>query len=73
MKLGVKVSPCLAFLWEMAGMRVILFAAVITALSAMWAYPLRAQEPGSTTRTVTLYVDRKTKQVFLEPGRNRHP
>lgn len=32
-----------------------------------------AQESISAAKTVTLYVDRKTKQVFLEPGRNRVP
>jgi hypothetical protein len=54
-------------------MRVLLCAAAVVALAVIWTQPLRAQEPGSATRTVTLYVDRKTKQVFLEPGRNRIP
>ncbi len=35
--------------------------------------PSLAQNSGSAVTTVTLYVDRGTKQVFLEPGPNRIP
>jgi hypothetical protein len=44
--------------------------ASLTALTMGLAW---AQDSGSTVKTVTLYVDRRTKQVFLEPGRNRIP
>jgi predicted phage terminase large subunit-like protein len=34
---------------------------------------LAAAAAHTTAKTVTLYVNRKTKQVFLKPGRNRVP
>jgi hypothetical protein len=53
--------------------RKVLFAAAAVWLSAVALRPACAQESNSTVKTVTFYVDRKTKQVFLEPGRNRVP
>jgi hypothetical protein len=57
-------------------MRIVL--KILTAAAALWLCilaprPANAQESSSAVKTVTLYVDRKTKQVFLEPGRNRVP
>jgi hypothetical protein len=49
------------------------FAVALVSLAAISMRPVCAQESGSAVKTVTLYVDRKTKQVFLEPGRNRVP
>jgi hypothetical protein len=51
---------------------------ILTAAMVVWLWvlaprPAHAQEPDSAVKTVTLYVDRRTKQVFLEPGRNRVP
>src|SRR5262245_57741221 len=48
----------------------IVTAAVMLALAPMQT---RAQDGSSAAKTVTLYVDHRTKQVFLEPGRNRVP
>src|SRR5690348_14717802 len=47
--------------------------AVLVSLAALTMRPVFAQDSSSAVKTVTLYVDRKTKQVFLEPGRNRVP
>ena len=50
----------------------ILFATAVVLLPVSMRLA-RAQDSGPAAKTVTLYVDRKTKQVFLEPGRNRIP
>lgn len=50
----------------------ILFATAVVLLPVSMRLA-RAQDSGPAAKTVTLYVDRKTKQVFLEPGRNRLP
>jgi hypothetical protein len=47
--------------------------AALVSLAALTMRPVFAQDSSSAVKTVTLYVDRKTKQVFLEPGRNRVP
>jgi hypothetical protein len=49
------------------------FAVALLSLLAISLRPVAAQDSGSAVKTVTLYVDRKTKQVYLEPGRNRVP
>ncbi len=51
----------------------VLFVATLVSLAVGSMQRARAQESSSAVKTVTLYVDRKTKQVFLEPGRNRVP
>jgi hypothetical protein len=51
-----------------------LFAgAAFVLIAALSTRSALAQDSGSAMKSVTLYVDRKTKQVFLEPGRNRVP
>jgi hypothetical protein len=50
-----------------------IFVAALLSLAALSMRPAFAQDSASAAKTVTLYVDRKTKQVFLEPGRNRVP
>src|SRR5262245_61876401 len=51
-----------------------LFAAAAFVLSAaLSTWSASAQDSSSAVKSITLYVDRKTKQVFLEPGRNRIP
>ncbi|HKV55381.1 MAG TPA: hypothetical protein VJN94_12155 [Candidatus Binataceae bacterium] len=35
--------------------------------------PAHAQDSGSAVKTITLYVDRKSKQLFLEPAPDRVP
>ena len=52
--------------------RVVTFALAAMVLALPRIQPARAQDV-ATAKTVTLYVDRKTKQLFLEPGRNRVP
>jgi hypothetical protein len=50
-----------------------IFVAALLSLAALSMRPAFAQDSAPAAKTVTLYVDRKTKQVFLEPGRNRVP
>jgi hypothetical protein len=52
------------------GWKILFVAAVMSVAGSRLAL---AQESRSAVKTVTLYVDRTTKQVFLEPGRNRVP
>lgn len=47
-------------------------ALLVSVLVAAFVRPLQAQESSAPTVT-TLYVDQKTGQVFIRPGRNRVP
>jgi len=51
----------------------LLFAALAGIMLLATAWPLLAQELAPTSRTTTLWVDQKTGQVFIRPGRGRVP
>jgi hypothetical protein len=54
------------------GLKLLLAALAGTMLLAN-TRPLRAQELSPTSKTTTLWVDQKTGQVFIRPGRGRVP
>jgi hypothetical protein len=51
----------------------VIFAAALVSLVVLSMRSVYAQESVFAVKTITLYVDRKTKQVFLEPAPNRIP
>ena len=55
------------------GWKALIIGAVLLQTGFLNLRSAGAQASLATSKTVTLYVDRKTKQVFLEPGRNRVP
>lgn len=50
-----------------------LISVAVVVLSLLSAQTVRPQEPASTPKGVTFYIDRTNDQVFMRPGRNRTP